>query len=163
MQARKHIFPDEFASCNHVIRAKKANRLCFICFRREGKARFGMPPIMHSGTVYPFQLSPQCGENLIVGERVRSTETMDVVEVSGSRALEKPQSGENAHWIQRLRDSSSSRKSYNPICLIPVSSNHDFALVLLTMICWNESRTARSGRFSCLSLSASEMFSADWT
>ncbi len=63
---------------------------------------------------------------------------------------------------QRLRDPSSSRKSYRPICLIPASSNQGFALVLLTMICWKESRTASNGRFSCLSLSTSEMLNADW-
>ena len=34
---------------------------------------------MYSGAKYPFQLSPHCGENLIVGERVCSTETMNVV------------------------------------------------------------------------------------
>ena len=40
-----------------------------------------------------------------------------------------------AHFGQRLNAPSSNRKSYSPICLIPASSNHGFAFVLLTMTC----------------------------
>ena len=49
---------------------------------------------MYSEAAYPSSIVSARGENLIVGERVCSTETMNVVEVSGSMTLEKPMCGE---------------------------------------------------------------------
>ena len=88
-------FPDDFADCSRVIRAKKANPLCLVRFRREKRILvFERNSIMYSGAKYPFQLSPHCGENLIVGESLHSTEVMNVVEVSKAKDLKNTMRGD---------------------------------------------------------------------
>jgi hypothetical protein len=104
MQARKHIFPDDFARYCHVIHAQKQIGYAMPDSKKRSECLLLSETPLYSGEKQSRQLSPQCGENLIVGEKGHSAEAMDVVKESMAKASEELMCGERFQFfIDMLR------------------------------------------------------------